>query len=200
MTTNRTTSGRRGHGEDSVYLDADTGRWCAVVSLGRKADGRRDRRKVTAKTKAEALAKFRDLRRRLDHGLPAAGRLTVGAYLDGWAAGLDVRVRPNTCEQYRVTIRCHLRPSLGAKTLTKLSAADCDALWSAKLAGRGRSEHRAPHACHAAPGATRRRTRRAGTPELRRPLDASSDRAARRAHADDRPGPHAARRRLGRPT
>jgi integrase len=117
-----------------VYLDASTGRWCGVVSIGRKADGRRNRRKVTAKTKAEALAKLRDLRRRLDNGLPAAGRITVGAYLDDWAAGLDVRVRPNTCEQYRVTIRCHLRPALGTKVLTKLTAADCDALWSAKLA------------------------------------------------------------------
>jgi integrase len=116
-----------------VFLDADTGRWCAVVSLGRKPDGRRDRRKVTAKTKTEAMAKLRDLRRRLDNGLPAAGRVTVGVYLDRWAAGLDVRVRPHTCEQHRVTIRCHLRPALGAKTLAKLTAADCDALWSAKL-------------------------------------------------------------------
>lgn len=125
---------RRGHGEDSVYFDADAGRWCGVVSAGRKADGRRDRRKVTAKTKAEALTKLRDLRRRLDNGLPAAGRVTVGAYLDGWAAGLDVKVRPNTADQYRFTVRCHLRPALGTKTLTKLTAADCDALWSAKLA------------------------------------------------------------------
>lgn len=133
MTTNRTPSGRRGHGEDSVYLDAATGRWCAVVSSGRKANGRRDRRKVTAKTKAEALAKLRDLRRRLDNGLPADTRLTVGAYLDRWAAGLDVKVRPNTADQYRVTIRCHLRPALGSKMLTKLTAVDCDALWAAKL-------------------------------------------------------------------
>ena len=82
---------RRGHGEESVYFDANTGRWCGVVSLGRTADGRRHRRKVTAKTKGEALAKLRDLRRRLDSGLPAAGRVTVGVYLDGWAAGLDTK-------------------------------------------------------------------------------------------------------------
>ncbi len=36
---------RRGFGEDSIFLDAATGRWCAVISLGRKPDGRRDRRK-----------------------------------------------------------------------------------------------------------------------------------------------------------
>jgi integrase len=133
--TKSTASGRRGHGEDSVYLDAATGRWCAVVSVGRKADGRRDRRKVTAKTKAEVLAKLRDLRRRVESGVPTDTRLTVGAYLDRWAAGLDVKVRPNTADQYRVTIRCHLRPALGTKTLAKLTALDCDAVWAAKLAG-----------------------------------------------------------------
>jgi integrase len=90
--------------------------------------------KVTAKSKSEVLAKLRDLRRRMDNGLPSAGRLTVGSYLDRWAKGLDVRVRPNTADQYRVTIRFHLRPALGAKALTRLTAADCDALWSSKLA------------------------------------------------------------------
>ncbi len=127
-------STRRGHGEDSVYLDKTSGRWCAVVSVGRTATGRRDRRKVTAKTKAEVLVKLRELRRRIENGAPTDTRLTVGAYLDRWAAGLDVKVRPNTADQYRITIRCHLRPALGAKTLSKLTAIDCDALWAAKLA------------------------------------------------------------------
>jgi integrase len=57
-----------------------------------------------------------------------------GAYLDRWAAGLDARVRPNTADQYRFTVRCHLRPALGAKTLAKLTPAELDALWTAKLA------------------------------------------------------------------
>jgi integrase len=126
--------GRRGHGEDSVFLDASTGRWCAVVSLGRKADGRRERRKVTAKTKTEVLSKLRVLRRAVENGLYVEPRLTVGAYLDRWAAGLDARVRPNTADQYRFTIRCHLRPALGTKMLAKLTPAELDALWAAKLA------------------------------------------------------------------
>ncbi len=129
------TRGRRGFGEDSIFLDAATGRWCAVISLGRKPDGRRDRRKVTAKTKSEVLAKLRVLRRSVENGLAIEPRLTVGAYLDRWAAGLDARVRPNTADQYRFTVRCHLRPALGAKTLAKLTPAELDALWAAKLAG-----------------------------------------------------------------
>lgn len=81
--------GRRGFGEDSIFLDAATGRWCAVISLGRKPDGRRDRRKVTAKTNSEVLAKLRVLHRSVENGLAIEPRLTVGAYLDRWAAGLD---------------------------------------------------------------------------------------------------------------
>jgi hypothetical protein len=130
----RPVAGRRGHGEDCIYLDISTGRWAAVVSLGRKPDGRRHRSKVTAKTKAQVLAKLRDLHRRLDNGLPSDTRMTVGAWLDTWAAGLDARVRPNTADQYRFTIRKHLRPRLGTKALAKLTPADLDALWASKLA------------------------------------------------------------------
>ncbi|HTT92841.1 MAG TPA: tyrosine-type recombinase/integrase [Acidimicrobiales bacterium] len=115
-------------------MDGSTGRWCAVVSLGRKPDGRRERRKVTARTKAEVLAKLRLLRRGIENGLAAEPRLTVAAYLDRWSATLDGRVRPNTADQYRFTMRCHLKPALGARTLAKLTPGELDALWAAKLA------------------------------------------------------------------
>ena len=132
MTTGSRTR-RRGHGEDSVYQEG-SGRWVAVVSLGLKTTGQRHRAKVTARTKAEVLVKLRDLHRRLDQGLPTDTRMTVGRYLNRWAEGLDARVRPNTADQYRFSIRCHLRPALGSKTLTKLTPGDLDALWAGKLA------------------------------------------------------------------
>ncbi|HXW78122.1 MAG TPA: site-specific integrase [Acidimicrobiales bacterium] len=61
--------------------------------------------------------------------------MTVGAYLDRWSATLDTRVRPNTADQYRFTIRCHLKPALGARTLAKLTPGELDALWALKLRG-----------------------------------------------------------------
>ena len=42
---------RRGHGEDSIYLDAARGRYVGAMSLGFGPNGRRIRRKVTGKTK-----------------------------------------------------------------------------------------------------------------------------------------------------
>jgi hypothetical protein len=54
-------AGRRGHGEDTVYRDGD--RWRGAVSLGVGPDGRRLRRKVSGRTKAEVLQKLRELER-----------------------------------------------------------------------------------------------------------------------------------------
>ena len=42
---------RRGHGEDSIYFDAEKNRYVGAVSLGHAGDGTRVRRKVYGKTK-----------------------------------------------------------------------------------------------------------------------------------------------------
>jgi hypothetical protein len=42
---------RRGHGEDAIYFAADKNRYIGAVSLGFGPDGKRQRRKVSGKTK-----------------------------------------------------------------------------------------------------------------------------------------------------
>ena len=138
---------RRGRGEDSVYFDATTGRWCATVSMGRRPDGSRARHKVSAKTKPEALAKLKDLRRSLDNGVQGStGRLTVGTYLDGWADSLDPRVRPNTADQYRFTVRCHLRPGLGGKLARQAHPGGLRLAMDVEAQRRFQAEHDSAHA------------------------------------------------------
>ena len=63
---------RRGYGEDGIYFDhrADcrdsalhktcAGRWRGVISLGFDADGKRVRRKVSGKTKAEVKDRLKE--------------------------------------------------------------------------------------------------------------------------------------------
>lgn len=47
-------SARRGHGDDSTYIDEAKRRYISAVSLGWSADGkRRIRQKVTSRTKTE---------------------------------------------------------------------------------------------------------------------------------------------------
>jgi hypothetical protein len=75
------TASRRGQGEEAVYREGD--RWRGAVSLGIGPDGRRIRKKVSGRTKAGVLARLRELRKRLDSGLPVPdGRLTVAAFQD----------------------------------------------------------------------------------------------------------------------
>jgi integrase len=59
-------------------------------------------------------------------------RLTVGAYLDRWIEGVPARVEQSTAVDYADTVRLHLKPALGSKTLTKLSVSELNALWAAK--------------------------------------------------------------------
>jgi hypothetical protein len=46
-----TDTAARRHGEDAIYFDAGKNRYVGAVSLGFMPDGKRDRRKVTGRTK-----------------------------------------------------------------------------------------------------------------------------------------------------
>jgi integrase len=87
---------RRGYGEDGIYFDhrggcrdsalhkTCTGRWRGVVSLGFDADGKRVRRKVSGKTKAEVKDKLKTLHSELDAGLRSAAGYTVEKAVADW--------------------------------------------------------------------------------------------------------------------
>jgi integrase len=127
-------AGRRGHGEDAVYRDGD--RWRGAVSLGVGPNGRRLRRKVSGRTKAEVLQKLRELRKTVDAGLPVPdNRITVGAYLDRWlSTTLPGHIADSTLDDYQDTVRLHLTPTLGTRRLSSLTVADVDELWAIKRA------------------------------------------------------------------
>jgi integrase len=71
------TARRRGHGEDAIYFDAAKNRYVGAVSLGFGPDGKRDRRKVTGRTKAEVRDKLKALHAELDRGLRTSSTYTV---------------------------------------------------------------------------------------------------------------------------
>jgi integrase len=83
---------KRGHGEDSIYFDAQNGRWTAAVSLGRGPDGKRRRRKVTAKTRAECAEALRKLHKEIAEGVKTSATYTLAKAVEDWLAeGLDGR-------------------------------------------------------------------------------------------------------------
>jgi hypothetical protein len=69
---------RRGHGEDSIYFDAEKNRYVGAVSLGHAGDGTRVRRKVYGKTKQDARLKLKTLRSDIEASVRARGSATPG--------------------------------------------------------------------------------------------------------------------------
>jgi integrase len=117
-------SRRRGHGEDAIYFDTTKNRYVGAVSLGFRPDGKRIRRKVSGKTKAEVRDKLKALHTEIDSGIQPRPRYTVSDALDDWIAeGLD-GLSPRTVELYRDTVAKGLREELGGVKLRELTAAD----------------------------------------------------------------------------
>jgi integrase len=113
---------RRAPGRSSIFKDRH-GRWQGFVSMGKRTDGRRDRRHVRGRTRQEILEKIRALEQRRDDGLPALhGRVpTVGEWLCFWLDHIAVhRLRPRTWEGYWSRARAWILPGLGELRLDRL--------------------------------------------------------------------------------
>ena len=82
-----TTVRRRGHGEDAIYFDAAKNRYVGAVSLGFGPDGKRNRRKVTGRTKQEVRDKLKALHAELDRGLRTSAAYTVRQAVADWLEG-----------------------------------------------------------------------------------------------------------------
>ncbi len=112
---------RRGRGEGAVFFDRTLGLWTARIDLG-VVDGRRCRRKVTAKTKAEALAKMRGRSPR--EGPGAGGRRPSAPRANGSRRGsttsLPGTVAASTEAHYGQVVRDWVVPYVGDIPLAEL--------------------------------------------------------------------------------
>ncbi|MDR7450136.1 MAG: site-specific integrase [Armatimonadota bacterium] len=120
---------RRGRGEGSVFRRRD-GLWVGMVTVGYADTGRRKRRAVYGRTKAEVLEKLVRLRHAALTGtLGDPARLTVASYLARW---LDDAARPaireSTYKTYEGLIRVHVLPRLGGVALARLTPAHIQGL------------------------------------------------------------------------
>jgi len=121
-------SSRRGHGEHAVYFDKTKGRWAAVIEVGRDPSGKRRRRKVTAKTKREALERLRALEAELETGVdPDGSTVTVNLLLDRVINhAIDNGRQPKTIDGYRWAAS-HLRPRFGTTKARDVTALQIEA-------------------------------------------------------------------------
>lgn len=124
--------GRRGHGEGALFYEEDRDRWVALLELPPDGSGRRRRRKVTGRTKADARRKLRQLQRRLEDGLPIGdGSMTLGDFLERWLAEvLPARSQiqaKSTVTNYRWAASHAIR-ALGRRRLNELTPENVEAL------------------------------------------------------------------------
>ena len=140
---------RRWRGEDGISFEhrgpcSDPqrhrhcpGLWRGELTLGYTGDGKRQRRKVSGKTKAAVVDKLRDLRTQLDKGAtPKAGYAyyTVRQAAEDWLAhGLDGR-SPKTVTKNQNVLEPILK-IIGARKLRDLTAADVRQALAAMAAG-----------------------------------------------------------------
>ena len=126
---------RRGPHEGSIHQRKD-GRWVGSVHLG-YAPGKRVRKHVFGKTRAEVVAKMRPLLKARDEQRPIPDqRLKLGPFLHTWLEDVArPRIRVTTYPSYRSIVELHLVPGLGRIGVAKLTPTDVQAFLNAKHAG-----------------------------------------------------------------
>ena len=134
--TEATVAGRRMNGEGGLYQRSD-GRWFGAVVLGYDASGKPKRKTVSAKTKAEALQKLKDLQDKIDGGYsPPTKEETLSQLFDRWYCDiLSTQVQQDARDNYKCIADCHIVPTLGRKKVAKLTVADVQHLLASKLSG-----------------------------------------------------------------
>lgn len=85
--------------------------------------GKQIQRSITGKTQKEVAQKLKSATKAIDDGTyTAPSKMTVGEWLDIWAAEYLGNVKPGTASVYSSVIQTHLKPGLGAIRLDALNA------------------------------------------------------------------------------
>lgn len=114
----------RGKGEGSLHKNSN-GLWEVKIELPRDRDGKRRRKVVRRKNKADAIKVLRELKAELDKtGDLATSSVTLEAWSEHWLTERAKKLAPNTVNGYRVAFRDYINPMLGKRKLDKLTPQD----------------------------------------------------------------------------
>jgi len=113
----------RGKGEGSVYRRGDN-LWAASIELPPR-DGKRRRKVVSAKTKAEVLRKLHEAKKILEsRGDIHTDTLTVAQWFDVWRTDFMYKDRrPKTADSYNSIINKWILPEIGSTRIEKVGPA-----------------------------------------------------------------------------
>lgn len=106
--------------------------WEARVTVGRDpGTGKQIRRSFSGKTQKEVREKLQAAAAAVNTGdYFEPSKMTVGQWLDTWAAEYLNSVKPRTVESYKANIKQHIKPAVGALRLSELTAVDVQRLYN----------------------------------------------------------------------
>jgi integrase len=123
---------RRSAREGSIHRRKD-GRWVGVADLG-WLDGKRERKYVYAKTRAEVAEKLAKVLS--DHRagqLVVDEQITAQQFFETWLESVKRSVALSTWQRYETMIRLHVMPSIGRLRLARLSPLHLEQLYTGRL-------------------------------------------------------------------
>ncbi|HEY8216847.1 MAG TPA: hypothetical protein VIH82_06925, partial [Acidimicrobiia bacterium] len=129
----------KGSKRTAGIYELEPGVYKVVVSLGRDDQGRyRQKARIVRGSLRDAKA----LRARLvtgaaDGNIVARSDATFGAVLDRWLRHIEMLGRsPTTISTYRAVAERHLKPALGAKSVSSVTTLDLDGLYAVLFTSR----------------------------------------------------------------
>ena len=117
---------------DGMVRKRDDGRWEGRIVVGHKENGDSIFRYIYADTQKELTAKLRqniDIYQGID--LTEQSRMTLAEWLEQWLGQMSATLRSSTLEHYRKDLINHVKPYLGQKALTQVTAVDLRKLYDA---------------------------------------------------------------------
>ena len=123
---------------DGMVRKREDGRWEGRIVIGHKENGDSIFRYIYADTQKELTAKLRqniNVYQGVD--LTEECKMMLSEWLDRWLEQMSSMLRPGTLEHYRSDLEHHVKPYLGQKRLTQITADDLRKLYDA-LKQRGR--------------------------------------------------------------
>ena len=115
---------------DGMVRKREDGRWEGRIVIGHKENGDPIFRYIYAETQKELTAKLRqNITAYQGVDLTEECRITLSEWLDRWLEQMVAILRPSTLEHYRSDMEHHVKPYLGQKKLTQITASDLRKLY-----------------------------------------------------------------------
>ena len=115
---------------DGMVRKREDGRWEGRIVIGHKENGDPIFRYIYADTQKELTDKLRqNITAYQGVDLTEECRMTLSEWLDRWLEQMVAILRPSTLEHYRSDMEHHVKPDLGQKKLTQITASDLRKLY-----------------------------------------------------------------------